>query len=148
MKLYFMMGLPTETEEDLQGIIDIALQTLTLGKAYKRKVNVAVSVAGFVPKGHTPFQWEPQNTMEELREKGQFLKRQIYNRRISLKYHDPEQTFLEGVFARGDRRLAKTIECAWRKGARFDGWSETFSLQRWLDAFDETGIDPLSMGSY
>ncbi|WP_286951676.1 MULTISPECIES: TIGR03960 family B12-binding radical SAM protein [Aminobacterium] len=143
VKLYFMMGLPTETEEDLQGIIDIALQTLTLGKAYKRKVNVAVSVAGFVPKGHTPFQWEPQNTMEELREKGQFLKRQIYNRRISLKYHDPEQTFLEGVFARGDRRLAKTIECAWRKGARFDGWSETFSLQRWLDAFDETGIDPL-----
>lgn len=143
VKLYFMMGLPTETEEDLKGIIDIALHALSIGKACKRNVNIAVSVAGFVPKGHTPFQWERQNSIDELREKGQFLKHQIYNRRVSLKYHEPEQTFLEGVFARGDRRLAKVIESAWRKGARFDGWSETFSLQRWFSAFEENDIDPL-----
>lgn len=144
VKLYFMMGLPTETEQDLDGIVDIALHALSIGKSWKRRTNIAVSVAGFVPKAHTPFQWEPQNSIEELRQKGQYLKSKIYNRRISLKYHEPEQSFLEGVFARGDRRLASVIALAWEKGARFDGWSETFSLQRWFEAFEERGIDPSS----
>lgn len=144
VKLYFMMGLPTETEEDLKGICEIADLAFRTGKKYKRRANVNVSVAGFVPKAHTPFQWEDQNSIAELREKGRMLKSSIRNRHISLGYHEPEQTFLEGVFARGDRTLADAIELAWKKGARFDGWSECFNLQRWMDAFDEAGIDPKS----
>jgi hypothetical protein len=99
-------------------------------------------VAGFVPKAHTPFQWERQNTVGEFKEKGRRLKAQVKDRAISLKYHEPEQSFLEGVLARGDRRLADVVETAWRKGARFDGWSETFDLKLWLEAFGEWGLDP------
>ena len=108
----------------------------------KKRASVAVSVAGFVPKAHTPFQWERQNTVEELREKGRYLKGQIRDRAISLKYHEPEQTFLEGVLARGDRRTADVIERAWRMGARFDGWSETFDLSRWLEALSLCSLSP------
>ena len=100
-------------------------------------------VAGFVPKAHTPFQWERQNSIEELREKGRRLKAGVRDRSLSLSYHEPEQTFLEGVLSRGDRRTSDVIERAWRTGARFDGWSETFNLQRWLDAFEHCGLDPL-----
>jgi radical SAM family uncharacterized protein len=143
IKLYFMMGLPTETEEDLDGILRLALSALRLARARKRKrASVTVSVAGFVPKAHTPFQWERQNTVEELKEKGRRLKSQVRDRALSLKYHEPEQTFLEGVLARGDRRLGDAVEAAWRSGARFDGWSETFDLGRWLDAFDKCGLNP------
>jgi radical SAM superfamily enzyme YgiQ (UPF0313 family) len=143
IKLYFMMGLPTETEEDLDGIVRLAQSALRLARGCKRKrASIAVSVAGFVPKAHTPFQWERQNTIEELKEKGRRLKSQVKDRALSLKYHEPEQTFLEGVLARGDRRVADVIELAWRGGARFDGWSETFDLGRWLDAFERCGLDP------
>jgi radical SAM family uncharacterized protein len=142
IKLYFMMGLPTETEEDLRGILHIAHKVASLGKKYSRRSSVAVSVAGFVPKAHTPFQWEPQNSLEELREKGSLLRKNLRNRSIALSYHDPEQTFLEGVFARGDRSLGEVLQEAWRRGARFDGWGETFSLARWMEAFEATGIDP------
>lgn len=144
IKLYFMMGLPTETEEDLAGIIRLSQATIKLARQMnRRRASVAVSVAGFVPKPHTPFQWAQQNTIEELRDKGRFLKSQIKDRALSLKYHDPEQTFLEGVLARGDRRIADVVEHAWRKGARFDGWSETFDLNRWLNAFEACGLNPL-----
>jgi radical SAM superfamily enzyme YgiQ (UPF0313 family) len=143
VKLYFMMGLPTETEEDLDGIVRLAQSALRLARARKRKrASVTVSVAGFVPKAHTPFQWERQNTIEEFKEKGRRLKSQIKDKALSLKYHEPEQSFLEGVLARGDRRLADAIELAWRNGARFDGWSETFDLRRWLDAFEKCGLNP------
>jgi radical SAM family uncharacterized protein len=142
IKLYFMMGLPTEREEDLRGILEIAQKVVSLGKKHSRRASVAVSVAGFVPKAHTPFQWEPQNSLEELREKGTFLRKNLRNRRVSLSYHDPEQTFLEGVFARGDRSLGEVLLEAWRRGARFDGWGESFSLSRWLEAFEAVGIDP------
>ncbi|MCR5346734.1 MAG: TIGR03960 family B12-binding radical SAM protein, partial [Fretibacterium sp.] len=145
VKLYFMMGLPTETEEDLNGITALARRALKLGRSLgRRRTTVSVSVAGFVPKAHTPFQWERQNSIEELREKGRYLKSQIRERSIALSYHEPEQTFLEGVLSRGDRRTADVIERAWRTGARFDSWTETFNLQNWLNAFDFCGLDPLS----
>jgi radical SAM superfamily enzyme YgiQ (UPF0313 family) len=143
IKLYFMMGLPTETEEDLDGIVRLAQSAARLARQHGRKrVSVSVSVAGFVPKAHTPFQWERQDTMEEFKEKGRRLKSQVRDKALSLKYHEPEQSFLEGVLARGDRRLAGAIELAWRRGARFDGWSETFDLSRWLGAFEECGLNP------
>lgn len=142
IKLYFMMGLPTETEEDLAGIIEIAEMAVSIGRSMKRRAQITVSVAGFVPKPHTPFQWEPQDTMDSFREKGRWLKSKVKNKKISLKYHEPAQSFLEGILARGDRRLGNVIEAAWRKGARFDGWTETFGLQRWLEAMSECSLDP------
>jgi radical SAM family uncharacterized protein len=143
LKLYFMMGLPTETEEDLDGIVRLAQSAIRLARKHNRKrASIAISVAGFVPKAHTPVQWERQNTIEEFREKGRRLKSQVKDKALSLKYHEPEQSFLEGVLARGDRRLADVIEAAWRKGARFDGWSETFDLRFWFEAFEECGLDP------
>jgi radical SAM superfamily enzyme YgiQ (UPF0313 family) len=143
LKLYFMMGLPTETEEDLDGIVHLAQSAIQAARRNnRRRASVAVSVAGFVPKAHTPFQWERQNTIEEFKEKGRRLKAQIKDKALSLKYHEPEQSFLEGVLARGDRLLADAVEAAWRKGARFDGWSETFDLKLWLEAFEECGLDP------
>ena len=143
IKLYFMMGLPTETEEDLDGIVRLAQESVKIARRQGRKrVSVAVSVAGFVPKAHTPFQWEAQNSIEEFKTKGRRLKSQVKDKALSLKYHEPEQSFLEGVLARGDSRLGDVIELAWAKGARFDGWSETFDLARWLEAFEECGLDP------
>ncbi len=144
VKLYFMMGLPTETDEDLDGIAELARRTLKLGRSMgRRRTTVSVSVAGFVPKAHTPFQWERQNSVDELGEKGRYVKAQIRDRAIALSYHEPEQTFLEGVLSRGDRRTADVIERAWRTGARFDSWTETFNLGRWLDAFAFCGLNPL-----
>lgn len=143
VKLYFMMGLPTETEEDLDGIVRLAQSVLKLARGKGRKrASVAVSVSGFVPKAHTPFQWERQNTVEEFREKGRHLKGQVREKAISLSYHEPEQSFLEGVLARGDRRVSDVIERAWYMGARFDGWSETFDLSRWLEAFSLCSLSP------
>ncbi len=143
VKLYFMMGLPTETYDDLEAISEISYQTLKLGRSLGRKrTTVSVSVSGFVPKAHTPFQWERQNSIQELKEKGRYIKSLIHDRNISVAYHEPEQTFLEGVLSRGDKRTCKVIHRAWETGARFDNWTEYFNLQRWIDAFDYCGIDP------
>ncbi len=148
VKLYFMMGLPTETLEDLDGIVRMGERAVALGKRFKKRAKITLSVAGFVPKPHTPFQWEAQLSIEELRERGRYLKNAVSrlwggkNSPLTLKYHEPEQTFLEGVFARGDRRLAPVLLAAWKRGARFDGWTETFSWPLWNDAFSEEGIDP------
>ena len=148
IKLYFMMGLPTETMEDLDGIVRMGERALALGKRYKKRAKITLSVAGFVPKPHTPFQWEAQLSIEELRERGRYLKNAVgrlyggKNSPLTLKYHEPEQTFLEGVFARGDRRLAPVLLAAWKKGARFDGWTETFSWPLWKEVFSEQGVDP------
>lgn len=144
VKLYFMMGLPTETEEDLAGILEICGRAVTAAKRHKRRGDVNASVAGFVPKAHTPFQWEKQASIEELRERGRWLKSKVRSRKVSLSYHEPEQTFLEGVFARGDSALAPAIERAWLAGERFDGWSEYFNFGRWMKAFEELGIDAAS----
>ncbi len=143
VKLYFMMGLPTETQEDLRAISELARRTLRLGRSMGRKrVTVSVSVSGFVPKAHTPFQWERQNSIEELRDKGRFIKSENHEHNITIAYHEPEQTFLEGVLSRGDVRTCDVIEHAWRNGAEFDNWTECFDLNRWLNAFESLGIDP------
>lgn len=143
VKLYFMMGLPTETDEDLEGVIEICNRAYSIAKQHKRRGDINVSVAGFVPKPHTPFQWEKQATIEELWEKGRRIKHNIRNRHISLSYHEPEQTFLEGVFARGDKKLSDVLECVWNMGERFDGWTEHFNFVNWQEAFNKVGIEPM-----
>ncbi|SFG76683.1 radical SAM family uncharacterized protein [Desulfotomaculum arcticum] len=145
IKLYFMIGLPTETDEDLEGIAKLARRVLERGRETVRargRLKVTVSVSSLVPKSHTVFQWEPQHSMEELRRKQEFLRRELRGRGLVFNWHDPEGSFLEAVLSRGDRKLGDAIEAAWRKGCRFDGWSEFFNLDRWLAAFDEVGIDP------
>lgn len=144
VKLYFMMGLPTENQEDLEGILTICNRAVAIGRGLKKRGEVNASVAGFVPKPHTPFQWEPQASIEKLRETGRWLKNTLRNRKVSLSYHEPEQTFLEGVFARGDSRLAEAVEEAWKRGARFDGWTEYFNFSRWMEVFNDLGIDAAS----
>lgn len=144
IKLYFMIGLPTETDEDVRGIAELAYRVLewyreTTGR---RGAKVSVSVSSFVPKCQTPFQWMPQDSIDEMRRKQALLKSCIRDRSISLHWHDPEVSFLEAVFARGDRRLADAIVYAWQHGARFDGWSEHFKYDVWMEAFAATGIDP------
>ena len=147
VKLYFMMGLPTETDQDIVGIADLAQKIVDLyyslperpkGKA----VNVSISVANFVPKPHTPFQFEPQITREEMMRRQQLLKDSIKSKKITFNYHENRTSFLEGVFARGDRKLGAVIESAYKKGCRFDGWDECFNLDAWLEAFDECGVAP------
>ena len=143
VKLYFMMGLPTETYEDLDAIADLSYRTLKLGRSMGRKrVSVSVSVSGFVPIAHTPFQWERQNSIAELQDKGRHIKSLVHDRALSVAYHEPEQTFLEGVLSRGDRRTCEVILRAWEMGARFDNWTEYFALDRWLEAFGYCGLDP------
>ncbi|MBR5473642.1 MAG: TIGR03960 family B12-binding radical SAM protein [Clostridia bacterium] len=147
VKLYFMMGLPTETDEDIVGIADLAQKIVDLYYSLPEKpkgkaVNVSISVANFVPKPHTPFQFEPQITREEMMRKQMLLKDSIKSKKITFNYHENKTSFLEGVFARGDRRLGAVIEAAYKKGCRFDGWDECFELEKWLEAFDECGVDP------
>ena len=147
VKLYFMMGLPTETDEDIKGIADLAqkivdeyyaLPTKPRGKS----VNVTISVANFIPKPFTPFQFEPQITREEMIRRQQYLKECIKSRKITFNYHENKTSFLEGVFARGDRRLSSVMLAAHKKGCRFDGWDECFDLEKWLEAFKECDINP------
>ena len=143
-KLYFMIGLPTETEDDVTAIISLCRELRRRIRSEQgRWINLTVSAATFVPKAHTPFQWEPQLPMEEV-EHRQGLLRQAARRQKGLKlsWSDPGSSFLEAVFARGDRRLAPLLERAQQEGCRFDGWSEHFSLQRWLDLFAAMKIDP------
>jgi radical SAM family uncharacterized protein len=142
VKLYFMMGLPTETMEDLEGILSVSKRLLAIGRRHTKRAQMVISVAGVVPKAHTPFQWDSPASMEELREKGRFLKSRTTDKRITLSYHEPEQTFLEGVLGRGDSRLGDVVERAWQLGARFDGWGESFDFGIWRRAFEETGVDP------
>ncbi len=145
VKLYFMIGLPTETREDLDGIARMALLALKKGEEAgvgRGRLRVTVSVSSFVPKSQTPFQWEPMNTLEEIKEKQRYLKNLLKDKRMAFKWHDPEVSFLEGVLSRGDRRLSAALERAWRLGSRFDGWSECFDFGTWLKAFEDTGIDP------
>jgi len=132
-KLYFMIGLPQETDEDIRGIVKLV-------DTIKRNTPVKVSISPFVPRPHTPFQWERQNNIEELSEKISFLKNNI--KKVRVTYRDPKGCLLEGVFARGDEKLSNVIERAYRLGARFDEWSELFYFDRWMEAFNKEGIDP------
>ncbi len=146
IKLYFMIGLPSETMEDIAGIAELAHKVLAVGRKHqksgKKRPTVTVSVSSFVPKVGTPFQWDAQDTPEVLREKQRRLREQLKHPGIQFQYHDVETSFLEGVFARGDRRLAPVIERAVDKGCRFDAWSEEFRYDDWLASFAEEGIDP------
>lgn len=143
VKLYFMIGLPTETDEDIKGIADLAYRVLDKYRSVtgRRGAKVTVSVSSFVPKPHTPFQWMAQNTTDEIARKQAILRQLLKTRGITFQYHDSSTSRLEGVFARGDRRLGKVLLAAWRAGAKFDGWSEYFDYARWLQIFAEQGVD-------
>lgn len=141
MKFYFMIGLPTETMADIDAIVELALKAKREGDREGRGRNqINISIGTFVPKPHTPFQWEPQIGMEESWEKIRRIKGLLPRGGVGLKYHDPEQSFLEGVFSRGDRRLAALLETAWRMGARLDAWSDHFDLNIWRRAADACGL--------
>jgi radical SAM family uncharacterized protein len=133
LKLYFMIGLPGETEADLLGILDLLEKVRDLGDQYARKkVEIRASIASFVPKAHTPFQWQAQNSIQELEQKRRLLTLSK-RRRIKLSFHDSKTSYLEGVLSRGDRRLSLPIYRAWQKGCKFDGWSEYFNFGKWLE---------------
>lgn len=149
IKLYFMIGLPTERKEDLEAIAELSRKILYTGREIAKKqgrnpkrIKLTVSLSTFAPKPHTPFQWERQITPEETLGKQKFLKNAIRERAIELRWHDAYASMLEGVFARGDRPLSKVIERAWELGARFDAWSEHFNFKIWEKAFAECGTDP------
>ena len=146
VKLYFMLGLPTETDEDVLGIADLAEKVYQAWKETtpnpKRGVTITVSTAWFVPKPHTAFQWEPQISMEEYQRRVKLLREHMRGRSIKYNWHDSQTSFLEAVFARGDRKVAQVIEHAWRHGAKFDAWSEGFDFDRWMEAFAACGVDP------
>jgi len=143
MKLYFLIGLPSETDEDTLGIAELAKNCVAIGRKYHSSPSVTVSVGGFVPKPFTPFQWFGQNTIDELKRKVNLLRdatRKMHG--VQLKWHDPKATFVEGITSRGDRRLSDVIEMVWRQGGTFQEWSERFDLDRWLAAMDACGLDP------
>jgi radical SAM superfamily enzyme YgiQ (UPF0313 family) len=146
IKLYFMIGLPTETYEDLKGISDL---TYAVVDEY-RKVNgntrglrVNVSTSTFVPKPFTPFQWEPQITLSEIKERQKYIKNLLgKSKNISYSWHDGQLSFLEAVFSRGDRRLGNVLKLAHDKGCKFDSWKEMFSFDKWMTVFEESGVNP------
>ncbi|WP_315374672.1 TIGR03960 family B12-binding radical SAM protein [uncultured Selenomonas sp.] len=144
VKLYFMMGLPTETDEDIVGIAELAQKVVDCYKEVKGKrgVKVTVSVSCFVPKAYTPFQWFAQVPQEEFERRQRLLKESIRDRAISFHYHDARASVLEGALSRGDRRLSAVIETAWRNGAKFDGWTDQFKDEVWKDAFRCCGVVP------
>lgn len=147
VKLYFMMGLPTETMEDIEGIAETAQRIVDLyyqnpNKPKGKSVQVTISCACFVPKPHTPFQFVPQDSAELLKAKQKHLLESVHSRKIRVNYHDSNTSFLEGVFAKGDRRLAPVLVAAYQKGCYFDGWEEHFHYDTWMETFDELGVDP------
>lgn len=146
IKLYFMIGLPTETYDDLDGISDLAYEVVDIYKdvhngKFKGKFNVTVSTSTFVPKPFTPFQWNPQDIKANVIEKQRHLVRKLKNRNITYNYHDSDTSLMEAVFARGDRRLGKVLLRAHELGAKFDGWDEHFDLEIWKKAMEECGLD-------
>ena len=146
VKLYFMLGLPTETDEDVLAIADVAARVMHAWRESaqnkQRGIRITVSTSYFVPKPHTAFQWEPQITREEYERRVKLLREAITTKTVTYNWHDGETSFLEAVLARGDRRLGKVLETAWRKGAHLDTWDDYFDLSRWEEAFAECGVDP------
>ena len=143
MKLYFLTGLPTEVDADTLGIAELAEHCVAIGKQHTKQASITVSVGGFVPKAHTPFQWFGQNGVDELARKIGLLRSELRtNRAVQLKWHDPAASFAEGLLSRGDRRVGRVIERVWRAGGTFQEWSEHFALDRWLDACTAEGVDP------
>ena len=146
VKLYFMLGLPTETDEDVLGIADVAARVMHAWRESapnkQRGVRITVSTSYFVPKPHTAFQWEPQITREEYERRVQLLRQAMTTKTVTYNWHDGQTSFIEAVLARGDRRLGNVLEAVWRKGGHLDAWEEYFSLDRWREAFEECGVDP------
>ena len=147
VKLYFMLGLPTETDKDLKGILELGQRIVdayyNMDERPKGKaVSVSISVSSFVPKPFTPFQFEPQDSLETIREKQQLLQNSVTTKKINLSWHDSSTSFLEGVLARGDRRICDVIEWAWKNGCKFDSWSEEFKFDTWMEAFKVFGLEP------
>ncbi|MEW6116585.1 MAG: TIGR03960 family B12-binding radical SAM protein [Nitrospirota bacterium] len=142
LKLYFMIGLPTERDEDIDAISEMITRALKIAKRHTNKfVNISTTISPFVPKPHTPFQWCGQISLDEIRRKSKYLKETLSGKKFKYKGHDERTSFLEAVFARGDGRLSVLIEKAWEAGCRLDGWSEVFDFDKWLRAMDATGID-------
>jgi len=141
VKLYFMIGLPTETDEDLDAIGDLVRRVRETARRHRRGAAINVSISPFVPKSHTPFQWERQDSVEETRRKEALLRPRLRMKGVKVSLRDPEVSLVEGVLARGGRELSDVIEDAWRGGARFGGWSETFDGGVWLRALEESGLD-------
>ena len=147
VKLYFMIGLPTETMDDVAAIAQLGQSVVDTyykcpNKPKGKSVRVTVSASSFVPKPFTPFQWEAQDTIPMLESKQQHIKDSITTKKIQFNYHDADTSYLEAVFARGDRKLCKVMELACERGFHFDGWNDCFSLDKWLELFEECGIDP------
>jgi len=142
VKLYFLTGLPTETDDDTLGIAELGKNVVKIGKQYTKGASATVSVGGFVPKPHTPFQWFGQNSVAELQRKIGLLRDALRKGGAKLKWHDPQATFAEGLASRGDRRIGAVIERVWRAGGTFQEWGEHFRLDRWLDAMAAEGLDP------
>lgn len=147
VKLYFMIGLPTETMEDIQGIADLTFKVVEryyqVPKEKRGKgLNVTASASSFVPKPFTPFQWESQDSIDTLIEKQKYLHKAIKKKQITFNWHEPYVSYMEAVFARGDRRLCDVLIKAWELGCKFDGWDQYFKYDAWMQAFKETGVDP------
>jgi radical SAM-linked protein len=142
LKLYFMIGLPTERDEDVEAIRDMAVKALQIAKKNTgRFVNISITVSPFVPKPHTPFQWFGRIGIDEIKRKQKYLREALGSKKFKYKGHDDNISFLEAVFARGDEKLSALIEKAWQSGCRLDGWSEMFDFNKWLQSMDKTGID-------
>ena len=146
VKLYFMLGLPTETDEDILGIAELANQVLHTWRLYaknkNRGVRITVSTSCFVPKPHSPFQWETQNTMEEYIRKVNLLREAIIAKNVVYNWHDPQTSYIEATLSRGDRRMGAVIEDVWRNGGRLEAWSDYFNFSRWMKAFEKCGVEP------
>ena len=149
IKLYFMMGLPTETDEDLDGIAALAYKVLQIGDEVRKEnggkgpaPQVTASVSCFIPKPFTPFEFEPQIRAEELRRRQRYLRDKFKHKRITFNYHDSQVSYIEAIFAKGDRRLGDVLYRAWEKGCKFDGWGEYFYMDWWMEAFVDCGLDP------
>jgi radical SAM superfamily enzyme YgiQ (UPF0313 family) len=152
VKLYFMVGLPTETDDDVRGIGELVHRVLLAAREatpeqQRGSIRIGVSVSVFVPKAMTPFQWHGQLPLAEVRGRQQVLRDAMPRKGVDLSWHDPEVSLLEGALARGGRELSRAIERAWRSGAVFDAWTEHFSLARWLDAFGEDGLDASALAT-
>ena len=146
VKLYYMLGLPTETDEDIVGIAEMANQVLHCWREHaknkNRGVKITVSTSWFVPKPHSPFQWEAQITKDEYLRRVNLLRSSITARNVTYNWHDAETSLIEAVLSRGDRRVADAIEAVWRDGGRLDAWTDSYVYDRWMKAFADTGVDP------
>ena len=146
VKLYFMMGLPTETNEDFDEMSRLCRSVAYCWRQHTpnraRGVKITASTSCFVPKPQTPFQWDAQATKEELDEKTRYLREVMKTKNVTFRWHDSDASFLEGAFARGDRRMADVLYTAWKSGCKMDGWDACFSLEKWMDAFAACGLDP------